>query len=443
MSVDVGRFMNHRASAVGLLIGAGVVLGAACWELARVENLVAAPRAFLGLFTVAFIAYAAGMAASARLSGPGPLGVVLAVGITCRLILLPTAPSLSTDAYRYVWDARVAWAGVDPYAYPPTALELGGLRDADIYPRLNHKTWRTVYPPVAEAVFRAVYQIAPDSVLAMKVTLGLAELVALAGLALWLRTLGLPLGRLTIYAWNPLVLVEIWGSGHLDAIVLLSIVAAGLASARGRDGLAAIGLGVGTLVKLYPAVLLLLLPGRRRPGVLTMFATVIVVGSLAPGGLGPWPVGPIGRYVADEYFNPGLVRSLVNEPVLALTVTAVWVLVVAALKGARSMATQAVPMVAGIIVLAPNVFPWYAAWLVPFLTIVPSVSWIAFTGTVVFSYALFLSDPWAIPWWARLVEVAPLAVAAVLMGRRAIPGGERLFRVLRRLPGTHSTTDLR
>ncbi len=435
--------MNHRASALGLLVGAGVVLSAACWELARVENLVAAPRTFLALFTVAFVAYAAGTLASARLSGPGPVGVMLAVGVACRLILLPTAPSLSTDAYRYVWDARVASAGVDPYAHPPTAPELAGFRDAAIYAQLNHKTWRTVYPPVAEAVFLAVYRVAPDSVQAMKVALGLAELVALAGLALWLRTVGLRLGRLTIYAWNPLLLVEIWGSAHLDAIVLLAVVAAGLASARGRDGLAAIWLGLGTLVKLYPAVLLLLLPGRRRPAVLVLFAAAIVAGTFAPGAPGHWPVGPIGRYVTDEYFNPGLVRSLLNEPALALTASFAWVLAVAALKGAGSMATQAVPMVAGFIVLAPNVFPWYAVWLVPFLTIAPSVPWIVFTGTVAFSYASFLSDPWAIPWWARMVEVAPLVVAAAVGLRRAPVGAARLFGVLRRLAGAHSTTDLR
>jgi alpha-1,6-mannosyltransferase len=414
--------MSHRARALGVLVGAGVLLGAACWGLARVENLVLAPRAFLALFSVAFVAYAAGAIASARLRGPGPIGVMLAIGLACRLILLPTAPSLSTDAYRYVWDARVASAGVDPYAHPPTAPELAGLRDAAIYPRLNHTTWRSVYPPGAEAVFRAVYRVAPDSVLAMKVILGLAELAALAGLALWLRVLGLPLGRLTIYAWNPLVLVEIWGSGHLDALVLLAVVAAGLAAARGRDGLAAVCLGLGTLVKLYPAVLLLLLPGRRRPGVLALFAAVVAAGTLVPGGPGRWPVGPIGRYVADEYFNPGLVRSLVNQPGLALAATGAWVLAVAALTAGRSMASRAVPLVAGVIVLAPSVFPWYAAWLVPFLAIAPSAPWIAFTGTVAFSYAFFLSDPWAIPWWARMVEVAPVAAAAVLLGVHSTSG---------------------
>jgi hypothetical protein len=67
--------------------------------------------------------------------------------------------------------------------------------------------------------------------------------------------------------------------------------------------------------------------------------------------------------------------------------------------------------VAGFVVLAPSVFPWYAVWLVPLLAVTPSVPLIAFTGTVAFAYAFFLSQPWTIPWWARFVEVAPLGFA--------------------------------
>jgi hypothetical protein len=257
-----------------------------------------------------------------------------------------------------------------------------------------------------------VYWIAPDSVTAMKVALGTAELLALALLALLLSTLGLPAGRLAIYAWNPLVLVEIWGSGHLDALVLATVTAAALASARRRDGLAAALLGLGTLVKLYPAILFLLLPGRRRASVVAAFTGVVAAGVVATGGVGHWPLAPIARYVRDEYFNPGLVRSFVNEPTLALAVTAIWVIAVAWRRGEAHLAERAVPLVAGFIVLAPNVFPWYAVWLVPLLAVAPSAPLIAFTGTVAFAYAFFLSEPWAIPWWARLVEVAPLGVAA-------------------------------
>jgi hypothetical protein len=394
------------------LTGSGIGLSAACWGLARVPNLALAPRAFLVLFGLAFLAYGCGALAAFHLRGRRVVVVILAAGVVARLILLTTSPSLSTDAYRYVWDARVARAGLDPYAYPPAAPEVAGLRDSSIYPKLNHVTWQTVYPPPAQAFFRLVYWIAPDSVTAMKLGLGVAELLALGALVLLLLTLDLPAGRLAIYAWNPLLLVEIWGSGHLDALVLATVTAAALASARRRDGLAAVLLGLGTLVKLYPAVLFLLLPGRWRMSVVTAFASTVAAGVFVTGGLDHWPFEPIGRYVREEYFNPGLVRSFVNEPVLALGVTAAWVIAIAWRGGAAHLAARAAPLVAGFVVLAPSVFPWYAVWLVPLLAVTPSVPLIAFTGTVAFSYAFFLSQPWAIPWWARFVEVAPLGFAA-------------------------------
>lgn len=177
-------------------------------------------------------------------------------------------------------------------------------------------------------------------------------------------------------------------------------------------------------MKLYPAVLFLLLPGRRRAWVGTLFAAVVIVGTIATGGLDRWPVAPIGRYVRDEYFNPGLVRSFVNAPRLALAAIAAWVVAIAWRAGAEPLAARAVPLVAGLIVLAPNVFPWYAAWLVPFLAVTPSVPLIVFTGTVAFAYSFFLSGPWTIPLWARLVEAAPLGIAAALK-LHAVSSGTR------------------
>ena len=417
--------VTEHASTLFALAAAGLVLTIACWGLAHVPNLVVAPRTFLVLFTVAWLAYACGALVTAQLRARTTVVVVLTVGVVSRMLLLPASPTLSTDVYRYVWDARVSSAGIDPYAYAPAAPEVAGLRDSDIYPRLNHPTWRTVYPPVAQKLFRAVYRLSPDNVLALKLAFGIAELLALATLALLLRTLDIPLGRLTIYAWNPLLLVEIWGSGHLDALVLATVTAAALASARRRDGIAAILLGLGTLLKLYPAVLLVLLPGRRRVSVYALFGITIITGALAAGGLGHWPVMPIWRYVSDEYFNPGLVRSVVNAPLLALAATAIWVVVIAWRARSGSLVERAVPMVVGMIVLGANVFPWYVVWLAPFLAVTPSVSLMAFTGTVGFAYTFFLSEPWMIPLWARLVEVAPLAIAATV----------KLQRVFEWLPG--------
>src|SRR4029434_11234268 len=137
------------------------------------------------------------------------------------------------------------------------------------------------------------------------------------------------------------------------------------ACARRLDNLAAALLGLGTVLKLYPAILFALLPGRRRASVVAAFASVVAAFVIATGGLDRWPLAPIGRYVRDEYFNPGLVRSFVNEPTLALAVTAAWVIAIAWRGGATHLGERAVPLVSGFIVFAPSVFPWYAVWLVP------------------------------------------------------------------------------
>ena len=44
--------------------------------------------------------------------------------------------------------------------------ELEPLRDGEVFPRLNHPTWRTIYPPGAQAFFQLVYRLRPDNVLA-------------------------------------------------------------------------------------------------------------------------------------------------------------------------------------------------------------------------------------------------------------------------------------
>jgi len=73
---------TDRTSAVLASTGAGVLLIAACWWLARVAHLVTAPRAFLGLLAFAFPTYASGAVVAARLRGP--VTVILTVGILCR-----------------------------------------------------------------------------------------------------------------------------------------------------------------------------------------------------------------------------------------------------------------------------------------------------------------------------------------------------------------------
>ena len=133
-----------------------------------------------------------------------------------------------------------------------------------------------------------------------------------------------------------------------------------------------------------------------------------------PGLLAGTPVlGSLPRYVAEEYFNPGLLRSVVDAPAMAIASAAVWVMAVSAVRRATPLPTRAVALIGGLLLLSPNLFPWYVVWLVPFLAWAPSVPWIAFTGTVVFAYSFFLQQPWAVPGWARALQFAPLVLGGL------------------------------
>ncbi len=402
---------------------AGGGLVAACAMIAWLPNLVESPTLFLVLFCVAFLCYAAAGWRLPAASGAGPVTVVVAVGVIARLVLLPASPTLSTDAYRYVWDARVAHAGMSPFAYAPSDRELEPLRDAELFPRLNHATWRTIYPPGAQIFFQMVYRVRPDSVRAMKLAIGLAELVGLVTVVGLLSAGGRPLSHALIYAWNPLVLLEVWGMGHLDGVVVPLVVGGMWAAVRGRHGLAGALFGVGALFKLYPAALLVLLPVAAWPTALAAFAVVMVLGYAPSLATGTALLGSLPRYLKEEYFNPGLVRSVVDVPGLTMGAVAAWMIAAGARRRDAPLPGRAVPLIGGLLLVSPNIFPWYAVWLVPFLAWAPSLPWLAFTGTVAFAYAFFLQHPWGVPGWARGLEFAPLGLGALwwLVTRRAAP----------------------
>ena len=98
---------------------------------------------------------------------------------------------------------------------------------------------------------------------------------------------------------------------------------------------------------------------------------------------------------------------------MAVASAAVWVMAVSAVRRATPLPTRAVALIGGLLLLSPNLFPWYVVWPVPFLAWAPSVPWIAFTGTVVVAYSFFLQQPWAVPGWARALQFAPLMLGGL------------------------------
>jgi hypothetical protein len=394
-------------------------------------------RLHLPLFGAVFALYLLALVGvwRGRASGALVLGVVLGFALVFRILQVWTPVYLSSDVYRYLWDGRVQLAGVSPYRYPPAAPELAMLRDPTVYPHINRPTAVTVYPPATQWVFMLAAALTPRTVPSWRVVLLLVDAATILLLLRLLRRLGAPPSAVLAYAWSPLVVLEGIQAGHMDLVMIPVVLLALVWRMRGLSGRAGLTLGVAVLLKLYPAILLLVWWRRgdsRFPA--AVVATVALgylpyVVTIGFGALGFLPT-----YVSDPYedFNLGL-RALVTYPfglgdpvVRVSAMTFMFALVTAILVWiARTKEDDALGLwratalaVGAYVLLVPTAMhPWYVLWVVPFLCWAPSAAALFFSGAVALSYVQYQVVPETLPWRAWLCEYGPL-YALVLYGWR-------------------------
>jgi hypothetical protein len=105
-------------------------------------------------------------------------GCLLLVAVCSRLVLFDVPPeTLSDDVYRYVWDGKVQWKGINPYRFAPAAEELNSLREP-FHAKINHPFHQTIYPPVAQLVFAFAYLISGSHLLGLRLIYLVCDLLA-------------------------------------------------------------------------------------------------------------------------------------------------------------------------------------------------------------------------------------------------------------------------
>ncbi len=374
------------------------------------------------------------------------LAIALIWAVLLRLALISTAPSLSDDVFRYVWDGKVSNAGIDPYAYPPSAPELAGLR-GPLWNGINHKAMPTPYPPLAEGLFALVYRFAPDSLTGMQGVAVLFDVGIVGLLLLLLPRMRMGRSRVLVYAWNPLVLVQFAHSGHFDSAMLLTMLGAVFLLSSGRRLLSGVSLGISVLVKLVPAMVgPLFLPAWGIMG--TVAAGVTVAAGTLPFLGSPALTGVMSE-ASDARFNDSagyvIVRllSLVTpDPDSAARMLSAVVLVVASLYLAFNLwrhggrwedLSMAVYWLLGLFLLLNAVVePWYFTWMLPFLCFAlpgrgethpwaaPSWGWLLLSGSVILTDLTYLPSIGTSAWiWVRALEYGPLyCLLAFWMWRR-------------------------
>jgi Glycosyltransferase family 87 len=345
--------------------------------------------------------------------------LILLGGIGIQIAAVSAPPQQSDDVYRYVWDGRVQAAGIDPYAYVPTARQLDGLRNeflwhrgaghcltpayvnqhaaADLVPGctlINRPAVPTIYPPVAEAYFFGVHYLPSgnDSTTPIQATTALVAVLTTVLLMFGLGRLGRDVRMAALWSWCPTVALEAGNSAHVD-VVAVAITAAALlllATARSRLRTAAggvlLGLAIATKVTpvlTVPAVL------RRRWMTVALSAGSAFVAVYIPHVLavGSKVIGFLPGYLQQEGYDNGRRFGIISMVLTGKLALAMAVLILAAVAFAVLQFSDpdrpwqgAVIMTAAALAVTTPRYQWYALLLVMLVALDGRPEWLAFAA---------------------------------------------------------------
>ncbi|MGH9948445.1 MAG: hypothetical protein ACRD6X_14800 [Pyrinomonadaceae bacterium] len=346
------------------------------------------------------------------------------------------------DIWRYVWDGHVSAHGVNPYQFAPDdprvdfltgdagGGETGDTDDpntvesieksspsaavsdptdgldiwTDVRDNVNYAGVTTIYPPLAQGLFWLSHEIAPGSVLMMKLLLVGCELIGILFLGLTLRRLEMPVTSVILYAWNPLMIKVFAASGHADAILVATLCMLAYFIARGAKTFAAVALGLAILAKLSPVILLPFV--ARRIGLLRtlLIAAVVFIGYLPFLDAGQNLFAGFLKFAGEWQFNPGVFGLLrwifefvsADAAGLARTVCALMILAIVGWLTMRDDLSErnffrASAIVLGsAIILSPTVMPWYLSWVLPFAVLARQYIWIFFSAFVLMAFHIMI-----------------------------------------------------
>ena len=355
---------------------------------------------------------------------------ILGVGIVMRVFMIVSMPILEDDYFRYLWDGGVTVSGVNPYSHSPEDVidgngvpeklsELSGKAEG-IIENINNPSIRTIYPPIAQAVFALSYLLSPFNLTTWRIILLVFDFITLALLFYTLRERKLPYSYLMIYWWNPLLVKEIFNSGHLDVLVFPFVLAGLVLAYQNRRIRSTLSLVIGVGIKLWPVFLLplILRPLLSQPKrlLLALLLVAIILGGLFA------PVHMSGLDQSSGFIaygerwenNDSIFRGLILVSELALdalgyethhkyalarvlvvSLIALWIAFItfsARFKN-EDLYKKSLFIIAFVFLVSPTQFPWYYTWLLPLLAIAPRFSLLLPTMLLPLYYLRYYLEP--------------------------------------------------
>jgi alpha-1,6-mannosyltransferase len=361
----------------------------------------------------------------------------LIIGVAFRVLLLFAFPNLSDDIYRFFWDGKLLNAGIHPFAELPDFYlnkDISGI-DQALYDQLNSPQYFTIYPPFAQFVFWLSTAFTDSVAVSAIIIRGLIIAAEAGTLMIMLKLLDiykLPRNKVFIYAFNPLIILELTGNLHFEAFMIFFVLLFVYFLIKKEFVKSALFLALSVASKLIPLIFIPLLIKRLSfkrflifcllTGLFTLllfiplFSSEFIKGMSSSIGLyfqkfefnasvyylireiGFWfkgynIIGTAGKYLALATFVIVLIKSLVHNQKQNITNPMMWVLMV-------------------YLILATTVHPWYVSTLLALSIFTQYRFVVLWSFLIFFSYIGYTSTGFEENLWITFVEYLLLVVMA-------------------------------
>ncbi|PCJ89417.1 MAG: hypothetical protein COA57_02125 [Flavobacteriales bacterium] len=216
---------------------------------------------FLVLITLFFVLFSSYFIIIKNKTWQNNFSFLVVASVLFRAIFLFAEPLLSDDYFRFFWDGTLLANGINPFSILPydlihsqEAVNVG--LDKSIYEGLNSKKYYSVYPPIMQFVFALSSKFASGnllgSIIIMRLVIICAEIGSVLLLVKLLKKLSIPRENVFLYALNPLIIVELSGNLHFEAIMVFFMVLAFYLWMQSKPIASAIMFGLAIATKLIP-----------------------------------------------------------------------------------------------------------------------------------------------------------------------------------------------
>jgi hypothetical protein len=424
---------------------------------------------------VSVLAVALGMAGFlavllAAWRGRVPVGVVVALAVVFHAALLLLPLVISRDVYSYIAHGQiVSLHGQNPYVATPADFP-GFLTRVLVGPKWADTP--SVYGPLFSHLAGVVTRLSSG----LETLVEAFRVIAIAASLATTFVIGATVRRarperaafaIAAFGLNPVILFQSAASGHNDLLVALSIAVGTWLVLRDRTLAAVSVLTLGALVKATGFLPLLLLvvwaAWRRRPvervralathGGLAVAIVAVVAApffQLRDPTLGMLELAGHEGWLAPSRFFGRILDAVSGDTLgavaraafaLAMVVVAIWL--VRATARAASAGAPPHELVAGwgwallaLALLGPVLLPWYLAWSLPLLWVLPSVPRLTLIGlSAILALSQWTAEPLRYPdAYGVSVNVGRYALTPLVIGLLVWAGADLRRRLTSTLP---------